>query len=189
MKPAQLERPDTERENWHFKTTGPIARIASPALDGDGGGSRGRTFVRTLKASWLNSTSNFPTTIAAAACHGRLCGSERSERARVRLPGQRGSAGSAPAPQRPPSSTPDVVEEVLCVVAAAAGSHRCLCRQAEERKYELMGGCGQRFLQESEGESAAGQMCTCWMFGPGSKMPTQGSSRGTVNSRREVETL
>lgn len=54
------------------------------------------------------------------------------------------------------------------VCGEAAGSHRCLCRQAEERKYELMGGCGQRFLQESEGESGlpdVGQMCTCWGLG------------------------
>lgn len=34
------------------------------------------------------------------------------------------------------------------------GADRRLCLQAEEKKYELMGGCGQqRFLQENEGES------------------------------------
>lgn len=33
------------------------------------------------------------------------------------------------------------------------GTHARLCLQAEEKKYEPMGGCGQqRFLQEKEGE-------------------------------------
>lgn len=38
-------------------------------------------------------------------------------------------------------------------------SNHGLCLQAEEKRYELMGGCGQqRFLQEYEGESAP----RCW---------------------------
>lgn len=114
----------------------------------------------TLNASWLNSTSNFPTTMAAAVCNGRLYGSD--------LEGTPSITMRQPAPFPPSASVRHGGGSPVC--GEAAGAHLCLCRQAEERKYELMGGCGQRFLQESEGESGlpdVGQMWTCWGFGPG----------------------
>lgn len=42
------------------------------------------------------------------------------------------------------------------------GTHHPLCLQAGEKKYQLMGGCGQqRFLQENEGESGPRCLTGC----------------------------
>lgn len=47
----------------------------------------------------------------------------------------------------------------------SSGTHHSFCLQAEEKKYELMGGCGQqRFLQENEGESGPDVPHMWWLL-------------------------
>lgn len=124
-KPARLEWPDRERENCHLKTNWPNSWYHLLCIGWWCRSIQERPFVCTLNASWLNSTSNFPTTMAAAVCNGRLCGSD--------LEGTRPPSTTMRQRRlRFQSNTPHVGEEVLHVVRLQVLIAVCVGRQTRE---------------------------------------------------------